>query len=260
LYASRAVKDRLRIVGLLSKLHASEIDKRGCHVWPTRAQTSGDKRAPMTCLTSPLIALDLVIRRSHSAALAGSSLAWRGEKGVDKLARLDEQMALLADGDRSAIEPLFAALWPLVHSYCQRTLGHGADADDAAQQALLKVFTESVRYERRLHALPWAVEIAVWECRTVRRRRHRTQAVPLDAAVDARTSEASTEDAVIEHDLIEGVWTIFGQLSPSDRDALRKMFDPDTDAIRGVSGAALRKRRERALGRLREAWRKRYGG
>ena len=179
---------------------------------------------------------------------------------MDKLARLDEQMALLADGDRSAIEPLFAALWPLVHAYCQRTLGQGADADDAAQQALLKVFTESGRYERRLHALPWAVEIAVWECRTVRRRRQRTQAVPLDAATEARTAEASPEDTAIERDLIEGLWTIFGQLAPSDRDALRRMFDQDTDAMRGLSGATLRKRRERALGRLREAWRRRYGG
>jgi RNA polymerase sigma-70 factor (ECF subfamily) len=169
-------------------------------------------------------------------------------------------MALLADGDRSAIEPLFRALWPVVHSYCQRALGNGADADDAAQQAMVKVFAEAVRYDRTRPALPWVVTIAVWECRSARRRRHRARTVSLDAVADAPSAGVTAEEALIARDLLDGAQAALEHLSASDRDLLRLTFEQDTEAAVGVSGATLRKRRQRALGRLREAWRRLYGG
>jgi len=119
---------------------------------------------------------------------------------VDALGRLDEQMALLAEGDRSAIEPLFRALWPLVHECCERALGKGPDADDAAQQATEKMFVEAVRYDRTLPVVPWALAIAAWECRTVQRRRQRARTVPLEMAGDVRALDASPEEAAIERE------------------------------------------------------------
>ncbi len=178
---------------------------------------------------------------------------------MDDLTELDHQMARVADGDRTLIEPLFRALWPLVHSYCQRALGSGPDADDAAQEAMAKVFAEASRYDKTRRALTWAIAIAVWECRTVRRRRHRARTVPLDAAANASMPGRTPEEAAIVRDLLDGVGVAFDELSLVDREVLRLTFEPETEGHSEASGARLRKRRERAVGRLRETWRRLYG-
>src|SRR5437016_4727352 len=114
--------------------------RKGSHVRTDRAQSRYPQGgwAPMTCSADALIAVDATdgVAGRFPFILAGTPCARRITRSVDDLAQLDQQMALLADGDRSAIEPLFRALWSLVHAYCQRALGAGADADDAAQQAL----------------------------------------------------------------------------------------------------------------------------
>jgi RNA polymerase sigma factor (sigma-70 family) len=178
---------------------------------------------------------------------------------MDDLTQLDQQMARVADGDRTLIQPLFRALWPFVHGYCERALGGGADADDAAQEAMAKVFVEVVRYDKTRRAVPWAIAIAVWECRTVRRRRHRARTVPLDAAANSSAPERTPEEAIIVRDLLDAAGIAFDQLSPVDREVLRLTFEQDIEAHTGASGPTLRKRRERAIGRLRETWRRLYG-
>jgi RNA polymerase sigma factor (sigma-70 family) len=178
---------------------------------------------------------------------------------VDELGWLDEHMARLADGDRSAVEPLFAALWAPVHGYCERALGSGADADDAAQQALEKIFAQVARYDRRRRALPWVIEVVIWECRTVRRRRQRARTVPLDRGDEMPTTAASPEEVVVTKDLVARAWATLAHLSEADREVLRATFAGDVEGPAEVSGAAMRKRRERAIGRLRAAWRKHYG-
>jgi RNA polymerase sigma-70 factor (ECF subfamily) len=213
----------------------------------------------MTSSAAALSLADVPDRHSPSTAFSGSSSAQSNMETVEDLARLDGQMALLADGDRSTIEPLFRALWPVVHSYCQRALGRCADADDAAQQAMVKVFAEAGRYDRTRRALPWVIAIAVWECRSVRRRRQRARTISLDAAEEAHSPAISPEEVVIERDLLDGALAAFEQLSASDRDVLRLAFEQEIEAPLSVSGATLRKRRQRALFRLRDAWRKLYG-
>jgi hypothetical protein len=54
---------------------------------------------------------------------------------VDGRARndLDEAMAHLTDGHRDAFPAVFEALRPHGRRLCERMLGRGADADDAAQ-------------------------------------------------------------------------------------------------------------------------------
>ena len=50
---------------------------------------------------------------------------------------------------------------------CKSLLKNEADAADAAQEAMQKVFTRAHQYDPTRHALPWALAIAAWECRTV---------------------------------------------------------------------------------------------
>src|SRR5260221_6515610 len=77
-------------------------------------------------------------------------------------------MARLADGDGSAFHPAFAILWPALRSFAAARLPL-ADAEDAAQEALMKVFAQAARYDGR-DALTWALAIAGYEVLTARRR------------------------------------------------------------------------------------------
>lgn len=82
-------------------------------------------------------------------------------------------MRRLAEGDRSAFDPVFDVLWPSALSVATRMLGPGQDAEDAAQEALAKLFARADHYDPARPALPWALTFVSWECRTIRKRRSR---------------------------------------------------------------------------------------
>lgn len=169
---------------------------------------------------------------------------------------LNALMARVADGDRAAFSPVFQQLWPRLLRFCTRALNHEGDAADAAQQAMEKIFTRASSYDRSRPVLPWALAMAAWECRTIRRRRVRRREAP-DADATAGVSEA--RDA--EHDLVRRQLTLaaleaLGELSDTDRQTLLATF---WEEAAGAEGSTLRKRRERALSRLRAAWKRLYG-
>ena len=103
-----------------------------------------------------------------------------GLRGSDQPEReLHALLSRLSQGDRSAFQPLFVALWPLLRRFSTRFLSSTADGDDAAQQALLKVFSRSREYDPTRPALPWLLAIATNECRTLRKRHLRRGDAPL---------------------------------------------------------------------------------
>jgi RNA polymerase sigma-70 factor (ECF subfamily) len=167
-------------------------------------------------------------------------------------------MIRLADGDRAAFEPVYAALWPAVEAFCRRMLGQGTDAEDAAQQALLKVFDRASDFDPAGDALTWALTLAAWECRTLRRRTGRARQAPAEQADSVPIDAPSPEEQLITQDLEEAAREVLGTLSETDRATLRTTVLNET-RDRTISGATFRKRRERAFARLREAWRRLYG-
>ncbi len=169
-------------------------------------------------------------------------------------------MVRLADGDRDAFAPAYAVLWPLVASYCRRALGD-ADGEDTAQEALVKLFERAAEFDREREALPWALGIAAWECRSVRRRSGRRAEAPIDGPAGAQLASGSpsAEDALIERDLLACAAELLGTLAPDDLETLTAAWSGDAAARAGVAPATFRKRVERALARLRAAWRSRHG-
>jgi RNA polymerase sigma-70 factor, ECF subfamily len=174
---------------------------------------------------------------------------------VDQYSDLNAWMARLADGNRSAFTPVFQLLWPSVHRTCLALVRNDADADDAAQQAMEKILTRASDYDPSRPALPWAVAIATWECRTLLRRRGRRREIGDDTTAHAASDAAPDEEAA-QRDLVEAALAAMQELSPVDRETLVATFWEEAAA---VGGATLRKRRERALGRLRDAFRRLYG-
>ena len=86
----------------------------------------------------------------------------RTESGVNQVERedLNQAMSRLAEGDRSAFEDVYAATWPILNRFTRRTLPHSADADDVAQEALLKLFGRASEFDVSRDALAWALGIA----------------------------------------------------------------------------------------------------
>jgi RNA polymerase sigma-70 factor (ECF subfamily) len=167
---------------------------------------------------------------------------------------LDGAMTRLAHGDRAAFKTVFEQLWPRALRLCVGILKNDADAADAAQQALAKIFERASEYDPRRPALPWALGIASWECRTILRRRARRREVPDDGAPLSATTGGQEEH--VERQLVEAAVTALGTLSDADKETLLATF---WDEAASVGGATLRKRRERALVRLRAAFRGLYG-
>ncbi|MEO8179944.1 MAG: sigma factor [Deltaproteobacteria bacterium] len=168
-------------------------------------------------------------------------------------------MARLADGDRSAFTQAFALLWPPTERLCRSLLHDPADAADAAQQAMQKILERApADYDPERPALPWALALAAWECRTLLRRRQRRREVPEAAGADPATLHPEQE--LVQRDLGRAALEALGTLSEIDRDALFEAFwDRALEAAPSELPATVRKRRQRALVRLRAAFRRLYG-
>jgi RNA polymerase sigma-70 factor, ECF subfamily len=166
---------------------------------------------------------------------------------------LDALMARLAEGDRSVFTRVFELLWTPIHRLCVTLLKNDADAADAAQEAMQKILERASDYDKRRAAMPWAMAIAAWECRTLLRRRTRRREVD-DTAHDQAGDHP--EEEFVQRNLTAAAVAALGELSSADRETLIASF---WDEAASVSGATLRKRRERALERLRNTFRRLYG-
>ena len=167
-------------------------------------------------------------------------------------------MTAAADGDRAAVEPLFGALWPLAVAYATRMLGGDhALAEDCAQDALVALFGQLERFDRTRDALAWTLTHVTWQCRSARRRRTRLAEVP-DAAAPVLASGGPA--AATERDLVRAALAALATLPPRDIEVIIAALSDDDAGLRdALAPATFRKRLERAVGRLRSAWRARHG-
>jgi RNA polymerase sigma-70 factor (ECF subfamily) len=162
-------------------------------------------------------------------------------------------MAQLAKGERAVFASVFDLLWGPIFRMCSSLLESEADASDAAQETMHKIFQRASDYDPARPALPWAMAIAGWECRTLVRKRTRRRETK--EPVEERGS-THQEAEIMQRDLVTAAVTALGELSEADRETLLATF---WDEAASVSGATLRKRRERALERLRQAYWRLYG-
>jgi len=168
-------------------------------------------------------------------------------------AALQRGMCRLAEGDRDAFEPVFAALWPVLRAFAARALTVQAEAEDAAQSALVKVFARAAEFDPRREALPWALGIAAYECRTLRKSRARRRE-ELTRLPPEGVHAGTPEDAAIERDLQAAAVEVLGGLSALDAETVLAAARGERDP-----SATFRKRLERALARFRKEWRARHG-
>ncbi len=164
---------------------------------------------------------------------------------MDPAARrtLQDDLARLKEGERAAARPVFNALWPACLALARSQLHDDADANDAAQSALLRLFGEVAAFDASRSGLGWALALVTWECRTLRKKRARARLVPLD---DDLLSSADVLGDLVRAEDVTRVARAFVDLDDHDQQTLRALLDG------GAAGyPTLRKRRQRALDRLR---------
>ncbi len=175
-----------------------------------------------------------------------------GERMVGH-SELDVLMGKLADGERDAFSPLFRALWPPALKLCERMLEGRADAADAAQEAMMRILERASEYDKNRPALPWALGIAAWECRTIAKRQQRLKETQEKVTVSDEGSGAhDLEQKLLESAALHAM----GSLMESEQQTL---FATYWETGGDVSGPTFRKRRQRALKRLRDVFRRLYG-
>jgi RNA polymerase sigma-70 factor (ECF subfamily) len=161
-------------------------------------------------------------------------------------ARVTEALRRLADGDRSAMADVYRGIAGPVRALAARMLGAGADADDVAEETAVEVFSRASDFERDGDAIAWALTIAVWRCRTERKRRSRRRSEPLaDCEAELPSPGPDPEELAIAAEARASVEAALGGLDDRDREAL------DAVLAGAPLSAALRKRKERMLVRLR---------
>jgi len=161
-------------------------------------------------------------------------------------------MTAAADGDRSAVEPLFVALWPITVRYAHKLVGDAALAEDVAQDSLVALLGQLARFDAERDGLSWALAIVTWQCRTARRKAQRRAEV-------AEVVDGPIDDDHELRDLVRAALAELELLAPRDRDIIAAAITDDDELRRTLAPATFRKRLERALARLRTSWRSRHG-
>lgn len=172
---------------------------------------------------------------------------------------LDGWLARYADGDRSAFDPLFEQAWPIVLGFCRRLVGDPIEAEDVAQRAMIKLASQAPRYDRDRPALGWILTIAAWEAKTARKtaKRQRARRGDFERGAEPVSPAATPEASVLRRELHDALSDALDRLPALDRktllDDIHEHIDPS------LRPATRRKRRQRALERLRGMWRLTHG-
>ncbi len=168
---------------------------------------------------------------------------------------LNMLMVRLADGDRSAFQPVFDLVWPLVNAFSTRWTQGSPEAEDISQQVLLSVFSRASEFDRDRDAVAWILGIAAYECRTHRQKvRRRREEIGGDLEQSERWEPGSDpETKALEADLRESVLATLGRLAPHEREAVESYL-LETERPLGVAPATFRKRLERGIKSLKTLW------
>lgn len=152
--------------------------------------------------------------------------------------------------------PLVEQLWPVLLSYAERGLRDSQAAEDVAQEVLFRISSRISELDRSRDPLSWAFGIATFEILSQRKRQHRRRETLVGEAVPESTATTpSVEDAVIQAELHAALADSLGHLSADDVEQLG-LVESGRSA---PATPAMRKRRQRALDRLRTIWRSIYG-
>jgi RNA polymerase sigma-70 factor (ECF subfamily) len=167
---------------------------------------------------------------------------------------IDPNLPLRAKaGDRQAFALLVDALYPRSLRFALHMVGNREDAEEAVQDAFVRVYHSLGRFRDDARFEPWMFRILANRCRSLIEKRRRHAVVIHYGEVPERGAPVSTQD---ERDWTEEINKILATLPAEQREAflLRHVEDmayEDIAAVTGVGLSALRMRVKRACDALR---------
>ncbi len=169
---------------------------------------------------------------------------------------MEEEWLLLAQrGDKEAINRLVANYQQSVFNLCFRILGEYTEAEDAAQEALVKAVMHLHTYDPERPFKPWMLRIASNEC--VDRLRRRKPTVSLDGMGDDGAWEwqagqsPNPETEMLHHERKIEIRRLLEELSPLDRSIITLFYweglsYTEIGEVTGLSVSAIKSRLFRA--------------
>ena len=156
----------------------------------------------------------------------------------------DALLVLFANGDPKAALVLTHRLSPRVFAYGFRLLGDRNEAEDVAQEAMLRLWKVAPNWR------PGEAKITTWLFRVVsnlsidRKRRHYSRAVSLDAVADPPDGADSVEQTLQDKARSEALQTALLRLPDRQRQAvilrnIEGLANPEIASIMGISVEAV---------------------
>jgi RNA polymerase sigma-70 factor (ECF subfamily) len=135
-------------------------------------------------------------------------------------------MRAVARGDLAAFGALYDRYGSLVYSFCLRLLRDPGAAEEAAQEAFIRIWRGAGTFDPRRGSLrPWLLTV-VHRCCLDRLRERRREAEPLDPETAAEVADAgsSPEDEAARGEQARRVRSALAALAPDQRRALTLMY------------------------------------
>lgn len=172
--------------------------------------------------------------------------------------RLTPLIARAQAGDAAALEAVLVEAAPITLRFGRRVCGPGADAEDAAQDALISIAEHLGDYEGRAAFSTWVYAIVKSTCSRRRRRLEARSSVPLEDVGERSDGRSLPEADLAKHEAVSQLERALDRLDPADREviALRDIEElsaEDAAQTLGISVGALKSRLHRARAALREA-------
>lgn len=133
-------------------------------------------------------------------------------------------------GDQEAFAELVYTFQDSVYNLCYRILGERTEAEDAAQEAFLRAYSNLQRYDQARSFKTWLLTIASNHCIDRLRKRRLTYLSldePVSATLGLSSDEPEPEQAALLNERSAQVQALLDQLAPEYRSAvvLRYWYD-----------------------------------
>jgi RNA polymerase sigma factor (sigma-70 family) len=180
----------------------------------------------------------------------------------------DALLVLYANGDAYAARLLTQRLLPRVLNYAARLLSDPAEAEDVAQEAMLRLWRVASEWRQgEAQVSTWLYRVAGNLCIDRMRRRKRAASMPLDEAPELVDTAAGAETGMIEADRLRALQAALDGLPERQRQAvilrhIEGLANPEIAAIMEIGVEAvesLTARGKRALSALLAGQRRALG-
>ena len=130
----------------------------------------------------------------------------------------DALLVLYANGDRAAARALTLRLTPRVLAFAQRMLGNRAEAEDVAQEAMLRLWKVAGDWRQdQAKVSTWLYRVASNLCTDLLRRR---RSVPLDGIAEPEDGHPGVVAGMIEQDRARALEAALAQVPERQRQAV----------------------------------------